>query len=84
MVCSYFFYKPEVTAEMARSGFSILQVLLVVFLQLWAGSAGASTPPVVDDFSASPPVVAPGGMVTFTIQAHDPDCPDICVDGCGL
>jgi hypothetical protein len=39
--------------------------------------------PVVDDFSASSPVVLPGGVVTLTVTAHDPDCPDTCTSGCG-
>jgi sugar lactone lactonase YvrE len=44
----------------------------------YAGSA-----PVVDSFTASSVVVAPGDIVTLIVQAHDPDCPSTCSSGCG-
>jgi hypothetical protein len=56
----------------------VLSALLALCAStLWAAA------PVVDDFSASPASVAPGGVVTLTVQAHDPDCPDVCPSGCG-
>jgi len=49
------------------------------------GSTGllAQSAPVVDSLTASPPSVAPGGVTTITVDAHDPDCPDTCTTGCG-
>jgi hypothetical protein len=55
----------------------------VVICLLTAVAATAAEPPVIDGFTASPPVVAPGGTVTLTVDAHDPDCPSSCTSGCG-
>jgi hypothetical protein len=40
--------------------------------------------PVVDSFTASSTAVLPGGTVTLTVEAHDPDCAGTCTSGCGL
>jgi hypothetical protein len=37
----------------------------------------------VDSFSSSAVVVAPGDIVTLSVEAHDPDCPATCSSGCG-
>ena len=47
------------------------------------GVAAANAPPVIDSFVTSSTTVAPGGSVQLTLEAHDPDCPDICSSGCG-
>ena len=58
-------------------------------MSLWAlrtlamASGAWAAAPVVDSFSASPAVVAPGGLVTLEVTAHDPDCPSTCATGCG-
>ncbi len=83
MTTRFFLADTEVKTGKPRSGFSVCLFALVLLLQCVAGSAFASAPPIVDDFSADPPFVAPGGMATFTVQAHDPDCPDVCDTGCG-
>ncbi len=55
-----------------------------VFL-LSALRAFANTPPVVDTFTATPSVPAPGQAVTLNISAHDPDCAvAACTTGCGI
>ncbi len=52
-------------------------------LALMPATLGAAEAPVVDSLIASPATVAPGESVTLTVAAHDPDCPDVCVSGCG-
>lgn len=44
----------------------------------------ANTPPIIDSFAASAAWVAPGGTLTFTVNAHDPDCAGTCASGCGV
>lgn len=48
------------------------------------GAARAGNAPVIDTIAASVPSVAPGGVVTISIQAHDPDCTGgTCTTECG-
>ena len=54
------------------------------FLIAGAGQIAAQQAPVIDNLSTSTSAVAPGGVVTITVEAHDPDCPDTCTTGCGL
>ena len=49
-----------------------------------APAAARAAAPVVDDLVAVPAAVAPGGVVTLSVDAHDPDCADNCTTGCGL
>jgi len=56
---------------------------LVPAVLLLAGWSWAIQPPVVDSFTASGTTVAPGGSVTLSLSAHDPDCPSACTTGCG-
>ena len=42
-----------------------------------------AAPPELDEFTATPAQVEPGGTVTLSVSAHDPDCPDVCTTGCG-
>ncbi|HPR63300.1 MAG TPA: 6-bladed beta-propeller [Thermoanaerobaculia bacterium] len=56
--------------------------LVVGFLTLGVGLF-AQQAPVVDEFLLSVPSVLPGGTVDLTVNAHDPDCPDVCTTGCG-
>jgi len=54
---------------------------------LLAPAALSAATPVIDQLGATPPSVAPGGTVTITVAAHDPDCTTgTCTDtsGCGL
>ena len=65
--------------NLSRSFFRLSLVMLVL---------GASIPvyavaPVVDSFSASAMVVAPGDTITLMVEAHDPDCATTCTSGCG-
>ena len=83
MTTRFFLADTEVKTGKPRSGFSVWRLSLTILLQLATGLAFAAEPPIVDDFSAVPPVVAPDGTVVFTVQAHDPDCPDVCDTGCG-
>ena len=48
------------------------------------GCLAAAAAPVIDSFTVSSTVVAPGEVVTLTLEAHDPDCPGVCDSGCGL
>lgn len=84
MTTRFFLVTTEVKAGIVRYGRATFQALLAILLLSGAGLSFASIAPIVDDFNASPATVAPGGTVVFTVQAHDPDCPDICTDGCGL
>jgi hypothetical protein len=59
-------------------------VFLWAPLMLAAASATWAAAPVVDVFTASPQAVAPGGLVTLEVTAHDPDCSSTCPTGCGL
>jgi len=52
-------------------------------MALVEASGAWAAAPVVDSFSASPAVVAPGGLVTLEVTAHDPDCTSTCTTGCG-
>lgn len=68
----------------AFSPTELLSTSLWVLLVL-AGASGAwAAAPVIDGFSASPAVVAPGELVTLEVIAHDPDCSSTCITGCGL
>jgi len=60
-------------------------VIVLFSLTCLLGATGllAQSAPVVDSLTASPPSVAPGGVTTITVNAHDPDCPDTCTTGCG-
>lgn len=57
--------------------------ILLVTLMLFSASGAWAAAPVVDSFIATPTVVAPGGLVTLEVSAHDPDCPSACLTGCG-
>jgi hypothetical protein len=61
-----------------------LSMSLWVLLTLAMASGAWAAAPVVDSFSASPAVVAPGGLVALEVTAHDPDCPSTCTTGCGM
>jgi hypothetical protein len=60
-----------------------LSMSLWALLTLAMASGAWAAAPVVDSFSASTTVVAPGGLVTLEVTAHDPDCPSTCTTGCG-
>ncbi len=66
------------------SAAGLLSMSLWVLLMLAAANGVWAAAPVVDSFSASPAVVAPGGLVTLEVTAHDPDCSSTCLTGCGL
>jgi hypothetical protein len=55
----------------------------VALFCLAAAGAWATQAPVIDLFDATSTVVAPGEMISLTLQAHDPDCPSVCTTGCG-
>lgn len=57
--------------------------LVIAILLAGASRVFANTPPVVDTFTATPAVPAPGQSVTLLIAAHDPDCAAACSSGCG-
>ena len=59
---------------------SLYCLALVVAFPSWLAAAQA---PIVDSFTATSATVAPGGAITLTVLAHDPDCADICTSGCG-
>jgi hypothetical protein len=59
-------------------------MLPAVALLLSAGLAGANVAPVIDSFTASSATVLPGGVVSLQVNAHDPDCADVCTSGCGM
>jgi len=56
----------------------------LVLLALAMATPAWTAAPIVDSFTASPAIVAPGGLVTLEVIAHDPDCSSTCVTGCGL
>ena len=56
---------------------------LVSAVLLVAGWSWAIQKPVVDSFTASGTTIAPGGSITLSLSAHDPDCPAACTTGCG-
>jgi hypothetical protein len=63
---------------------SVLRSLLSLGILLLAAAAPAlAEAPVVDSFTASSTSVLPGGTITLTVEAHDPDCADTCTSGCG-
>jgi len=55
--------------------------ILLIGLAVRVGSAAA---PMIDALNAQPAAVLPGGTVTVTVEAHDPDCASVCTTGCGL
>lgn len=57
---------------------------LGVAMVLVSAAAFANQPPVIDSFTASAAWVTPGGTLTLTVIAHDPDCTGTCSTGCGL
>jgi len=57
---------------------------LGVAMVMVASAAFANQPPVIDSFTASSAWVQPGGTLTLTVSAHDPDCAGTCTSGCGL
>ena len=60
-------------------------LFIVVLLAAFVVPASANTPPVIDAFTASPAVPAPGQSVLLKLVAHDPDCiVPPCTSGCGL
>lgn len=64
-------------------GRAALTWLFVLSLSLVPAMANAAAP-VVDSFTSSAPWVTPGGAVTLSLQAHDPDCVSPpCTTGCG-
>lgn len=51
---------------------------------LFGSAAALGAPPVVDSFAPAAPSVLPGGTVTLSLSAHDPDCASApCTSGCG-
>ena len=79
---------PQTTGRTRISGqpklFKLASVFLWALLMLAATSGTWAAAPVVDVFTASPQAVAPGGLVTLEVTAHDPDCSSTCPTGCGL
>jgi len=67
-----------------RSDSILLTGLLTGLFALVAPVAGHAAAPVIDSLTAAPVSVAPGGTVTVTVDAHDPDCAGTCTTGCGL
>ncbi len=55
---------------------------LSAFIFLSALSVMAEAP-VVNSFTATKTAVSPEETVSITLEAHDPDCPDVCLSGCG-
>ena len=64
-----------------RPGRHAHSALVSLVLAVASGSWAAT--PVIDSFTASPSVVAPGATVTLEVTAHDPDCLSTCSTGCG-
>jgi hypothetical protein len=58
--------------------------ILWTLLMFFSASGVWAAAPVVDNFSSSTTVIAPGGVVTLEVSAHDPDCPSACLTDCGL
>jgi len=58
--------------------------ILLVLLMFFSASGTWAALPVIDSFSASTTVVAPGGLIALEVSAHDPDCSTTCSAGCGL
>ncbi len=59
------------------------ETVLVGLLAMVFPVAAPATEPVIDAFSATPAVVKPGETVSLAVQAHDPDCSNVCTSGCG-
>jgi hypothetical protein len=57
--------------------------LLTTLIVIATAGMAAAEAPIVDSFSATPQTVLPGGTVALSVDAHDPDCADICTSGCG-
>ncbi len=58
---------------------------LFIIVLLVSAHAYANLAPVVDNITVNPGLrVRPGTEVTITINAHDPDCPDVCVPTPGI
>ncbi len=58
--------------------------LCVAFVGMIPSVSVANQAPVIESFSASQATIAPGGIVTLTVIASDPDCAEGCSSGCGL
>ena len=58
--------------------------VLLVLLMLFSASGVWAASPVIDSFSVSTTVVAPGGLIGLEVSAQDPDCSTTCSTGCGL
>jgi hypothetical protein len=61
-----------------------LSRILSVLAMVAAANAAGAAAPVVNNIIGSPAIVAPGGLVTLEVSAHDPDCSATCLTGCGL
>jgi hypothetical protein len=57
--------------------------VFALFASLQFGRIWAAEAPIIDSFGTSSPTVVPGGVVTLTVEAHDPDCAGTCSTGCG-
>ena len=75
--------KAERPVDGASLAMGLLSMSLWALLTLAMASGAWAAAPIVDSFSASPAVVAPGGLITLEVTAHDPDCPSTCTTGCG-
>lgn len=62
----------------------LLTGVLMGLLGFVAPVPGFGAAPVIDSLAAVPATVAPDGVATITVEAHDPDCPGTCTTGCGL
>ena len=60
--------------------FALLGALAVALMPC---TALANQAPIVDTLAASATRVLPEGAITVTVDAHDPDCPNVCTSGCG-
>ena len=65
------------------SGLLAIAFFTFLGLLLPGAAALANVPPVIDSFTGTLSTVPPGGTVTFTLNAHDPDCAGTCTSGCG-
>ena len=75
--------KAERPVDGASLAMGLLSMSLWALLTLAMASGAWAAAPIVDSFSASPAVVAPGGLITLEVTAHDSDCPSTCTAGCG-
>jgi len=61
-----------------------LWVCVMLLPALFQALPSRAAEPVIDSLVASSTAIRPGETLRLTLDAHDPDCSDVCTSGCGM